>query len=233
MHIHRFKRAFKDCFAVEDPTEEERKGLLNLGFVPSGTNLVREFPENLKGTDWAFENFEKYLALMLEQESDPGKVPWESALYLFLELMQQCHAHWWMIGNCSLSVRGIPVKPRGLEIVILENDFMLFADFISHYLVEPLVTAKRARIRWAGRAFLKARIDFKAGVLETGTLPSETSETARHWLETVCWNDYDILVPPLNLQLKLAEDNKDADLAALIRAHMDPELISGQSQDVD
>ncbi len=222
MRIQRFTKMFHQFFAVEDTSKDEITALKKLGFDPMGCYLVRSFPENMQGIDWAFQNFEKHIETMVSHELNEIDVPWTSSLFLFLELMQNFSVKWWLIGIGALAVRGIPVSPKALDIIVEEVDCPIFADLISNYLVEPLVTRKRSHVRWQGRAFLKARIEFRAGIQETtnSVLPTETGELVSEWLETVVWNDYTLLVPPLNLQLQIAVENSDEELVELIQSYI-------------
>ncbi|MCK5686171.1 hypothetical protein KAJ27_18710 [bacterium] len=218
MRVHRFKRMYQIFFAVEDTSKDEATALQNIGFERMGSNLVRSFPENMDEIDWAYQNFQKHIETIISHETGECEVPWKSSLFLFLELMQNFKVRWWLIGMGALAVRGIPVEPKSLDIIVDEIDFPVFADLISNYLIEPLVTKKRSKVRWQGRAFLKTRIEFRAGIIQTSNseLPTETGDLVKDWLETIEWNDYKLMVPPLNLQLKIAEENNDEELVRLI-----------------
>jgi hypothetical protein len=80
-------------------------------------------------------------------------------------------------------------------------------ELLVDALVEPVFLSDGWVARWWGRAFLGARVEWVADVASSVDEPDpvDFGPVAAANLEGVRWRGHDLLVPPLELQLAVAE----------------------------
>ena len=99
-------------------------------------------------------------------------VPWTPALRNTARRLNAKQMDWWLTGSMALAVRGVPIEPRDIDLVVAEPDVTRAAEAFADVLIEPSVEAKDWISRWFGRAWLGARVEWVAGVAEEVDQPA-------------------------------------------------------------
>jgi hypothetical protein len=179
----------------------------DLGFVAADECFARVFEADAPHLDQIFARFASFAEEMNLQAAGARPVPWEKALLSFLERTSGENVDWWLAGSTALSIRGIDLAPRDIDIITDSEGARQLGRALSEWLVEPVQESHGWIARWFGRAFNHARIewvgDVEKSVDEQG--PSDFGPTARDVLQTVGWRGYMIRVPPLEMQLAVCE----------------------------
>ena len=186
-----------------------------LGFVREGDTFVRSFPEDARWLAEAWDNFVRHAETMLQQTAE-GAAPWDEALLAFIDRVEG--VDWWLAGSGALAVRGVEVSPRDLDVVTDSPGAQRLGELLVDALVEPVFAGEGWIARWWGRAFLGARVEWVAEVASwvDDPEPADFGPAAAAGLETVSWRGHGLRVPPLELQLAVAERRGLTDRVAAI-----------------
>jgi hypothetical protein len=200
---------------------ELQEAATELGFVPDGDAFVRTFPEDARRLEQAWENFVRHAGTMLRQ-TEEGVAPWDEALLAFVERV--AGVNWWLAGSGALAVRGIDVSPRDLDLITDAAGAQRICELLADALVEPVFASDGWVARWWGRAFLGARVEWVAEVASSVDDPDpvDFGPTAAANLESVRWRGRTLRVPPLELQLAVAERRGLTDRVEAIHKHGAP-----------
>ncbi|WP_327001559.1 hypothetical protein OHA72_41480 [Dactylosporangium sp. NBC_01737] len=161
----------------------------------------KEFPAGTPHLDHAWTNFERLILPMLRQAAGLDPVPWDTALEEVCRRLDPAGIDWWLVGSAALAVRGIPVTPGDLDLVVSDADARRVGDLLLDGLVEPVAPADWF-CRWWGRAMLGARVEWVGGVGPAADEPETTDfgPTAAARMQVVPWRGRQLRVPPLDLQ---------------------------------
>jgi len=183
---------------------ELREAAAALGFLRDGDAFIRTFPEDAQWLDVAWCNFVRHAQAMLRQTAS-GVAPWDEALTALLERIEG--VDWWLAGSAALAVRGVEVSPRDLDVITDAAGAERLGELLVDALVEPVFAGDGWVARWWGRAFLGARVEWVAEVASSVDDPDpvDFGPVAAANLERLRWRGHDLLVPPLELQLAVAE----------------------------
>ena len=170
-------------------------------FVQSGDDWVRRFPADAPHLDRAWVNFQRLIRPWLRQAAGLDPVPWADALALVCQRLNAAGVDWWLTGSAALAVRGLPITPGDLDLVVSDQDAHRVGDLLLDGLVEPVAPADWF-CRWWGRAVLGARVEWVGGVGPAADQPevSDFGPAAAARLTTVTWRGSTVRVPPLELQ---------------------------------
>jgi len=170
-------------------------------FTPAAGHWFRRFPRDAPHLDRAWANFERLVEPWLRQAAGLDPVPWEEALSELCRRLSGAGVDWWLAGSAALAARGAPLIPGDLDLVVAGPDSARLGDLLVDALVEPVVP-----VDWFcetfGRAVLGARVEWAGGVGPAADEPEPTDfgPLAAARLETVRWREWEIRVPPLELQ---------------------------------
>jgi hypothetical protein len=175
--------------------------VLKAGFAEHDGHWCKRFPADTPHLDHAWSNFSRLAEPMLRQSAGLDPVPWEAALAEVCQRLNTAGIDWWLAGSAALAVRGIPVTPGDLDLIVSDGDSRRVGDLLLDGLIEPVAPANWF-CAWFGRAMLGARVEWVGGVGPTADEPETTDFglTAAGRLETVAWRGWSIRVPPLDLQ---------------------------------
>jgi hypothetical protein len=175
-----------------------------LGFGVDGERFVRRFPSDAAYADAAAARFPLVAEALVLQTAGLEPVPWEDALDEVARRLDG--SRWWLVGSAALAARGVAVRPRDLDLIVDAEEVAQAAECLADGLVEPLVPGGWLG-RWWVRGFLGARVEVVGGVNPELDEPEPTDfgTLAASRLEVVRWRGFDLLVPPLDLQLRAAE----------------------------
>lgn len=216
MNLRRERDAAEVLLIAETSDQALRGAGLDLGFHERGGELVRSFPVESPALDRFVEHAEE----LFLQAAGIRPVPWREALRDLLARLEGAGLDWWLTGSGALAVRGVPVEPRDLDLVVDLDGSRRLGELLEDVLVEPTVISSGWIADAFGRAFLHARVEWVGGVHpdvdEHG--PCDFGPTAAARLDTVVWHGHEIRVPPLELQIAVAERRGLAERAAAARS---------------
>lgn len=190
------------------------------GFAAAGGHWAKRFPAGTPHLDRAFDTFARLIGPLLRQSAGLDPVPWAPTLDEVCRRLTPAGVDWWLTGSAALAVRGIPVTPGDLDLVVADADAHRVGDLLLDGLVEPVAPADWF-CAWWGRAMLGARVEWVGGVGPAADDPAPTDfgPTAAARLEPVRWRGHDLRVPPLTLQRSVSVRRGLHDRVALIDAH--------------
>ncbi len=145
---------------------------------------------------------------LLRQAADLDPVPWQDALdEVCRRFAEAGGVDWFLGGSAALAVRGAPISPHDLDLIISEKDSVRAGELFADCILEPVATAEWPLSIWWGRAFLHARVEWAGGMTAAADEPDVTDfgRTAASLLEQVRWRGWGLRVPPLALQRAVSE----------------------------
>lgn len=207
-------------FLVRTDEPAYRRALAELMFAEEDGAFVRSFPAHAPGLHESYVRFKLTVEDVLAQTSGRRLPPWDEALDAVASRLAAARCSWFLAGSAALAVRGIDVVPRDLDLVTADASCALRA--LGDVQTEPVsINRPGAWIaRWFGRCFLRARVEWIAGVdpaLDVYASPNEFGPAAARRLEPVRWNDHDLVLTPLDVQLAVTERRGLAARAQAIR----------------
>jgi len=203
MKISRRTANGQTSFLVADlpaPLADAARGLY---FAETPDGWAKTWPADTVGLDSIYLNFERLAPDMIFQTAHTQPVPWDKALDAFLRIVGNEPIDWWLAGSTALSIRGMSIEPRDLDIITDGRGAARLGELLADHLVEPVLCHDGWIARWWGRAFLHARIEWVGDVLpevDDGN-PTDFGPYAAASLEAITWQGHTLRLPPLDLQL--------------------------------
>jgi hypothetical protein len=218
MKISRRTADGETSFLVADLPASLADAVRGLYFTEIPDGWAKTWPTDTRGLDSVYRNFERFAPDMILQAANAQQVPWDKALEAFLSIVGDEPIDWWLAGSAALSVRGMSIEPRDLDIITDGPGAARLGELFADHLVEPVLCHDGWIARWWGRAFLHARIEWVGEVLPDvdGGEPTDFGPYAAARLETVTWHGHALRLPPLDLQLAVTRRRGLADRVALI-----------------
>ena len=203
---------------VTELDEELRTAALGLMFEQQGEEVVRRVAADDPALERIYARFRACADSMLDQAARRRSVPWESALELATD--RAAGLDWWLTGSAAAAVRGADVAPRDVDLVLSLESALVFADRFAAELVEPLARSGDWIADVFGRAFAGARVEwiggFRAELDEHGRNEFGPATAAR--LEEIPWRGRKLRVPPLDVQIAVAEQRALSERVAALEA---------------
>jgi hypothetical protein len=194
-------------FIIADLDPAYHDAVRVLYYSPVEDGFAKSYPADTPHLDRIYQNFEQYAEEMVLQTAQVRLVPWDKALFAFLQIIEDNRINWWLTGSTALAVRGLDIAPRDLDLIVDDASAPKLGELLLDYLVEPVLPSTGWIGNWFGRAFLHARLEWVGGVNASVDTPhvSDFGPTAASRLEAVNWHGKAIRVPPLDLQLQVSE----------------------------
>lgn len=207
-------------FLVRTDDPAYRRVLAELMFAEEDEAFVRSFRADASGLHESYVRFKLTLEEMLAQTAGRRLPPWDEALDAVASRLYGARCDWFLAGSAALAVRGIDIVPRDLDLVVADASRALRA--LGDVQIEPVSLNRPGAwiARWFGRGFLHARVEWIAGVdpaIDVYSSPNEFGPHAAARLETVRWNDHDLALAPIDVQLAVTERRGLATRAETIR----------------
>lgn len=186
-------------FRIVEVAAELVPAVRRSGFTERAGSWVRSFPANTRHLDRAWANFPRLITPWLRQLAGLDPVPWAETLSLVCDRLSG--VDWWLTDSAALAVRGLPITPGDLDLIVAGADAYRVGELLLDGLVEPV-----APVDWFcesfGRSVLGARVEWVGGVGPAADQPAVTDfgPVAAARLEAVRWRKWEIRVPPLELQ---------------------------------
>lgn len=188
--------------AVNPPDDYVHLLVRNMDFQLDATGrLVWEFPAHAPGWDTAAGNWVRYGPEMLDQHHGVRPVAWEPGLRWIADILDGISADWFLIGSASLAVRGMDVRPGGVDVAMDEASADRLPTHVESGVMRPIVDAGDWPVatRW-GRLFHTCIVEVVGGMHDQN-FPRPWDSASRADLETVEWEGLTIRVPSLQRML--------------------------------
>ncbi|WP_207655721.1 nucleotidyltransferase domain-containing protein [Vallitalea okinawensis] len=168
------------------------------------------------------DNYKSNAEKMFSQVGYFTPIPWEKALLEFAKKVDEKGIDWWLTGSCAACIRGIPLNPHDVDIMIDSKDANKIGELFVNYIVEPIIDTNGWLTKDFGVLFLHARIDIASDpqACLDDPEPVDCGPYAKEHLEVITWNGYEIKVPPLSLQLYVNKLRGRNDRVKLIENYM-------------
>jgi hypothetical protein len=227
MRVERTDQAGTVRWVVSEPTPAENAVITPLRPAP-GDGPAFGFPADEPLSDAAAENLSRLLKLL--QHGGPGALPsspWPVALRSVTEALDSCIVDWLLIGSAALAVRGIPVEPGDIDIILLGGRQDALALLRPHLICPLRDLGDLIGAHWFSRAWLGLAVEWMAephpdadDLFRRQGRVCEWGRTAIDTAEIVDRSGQRVRVPPLSLHLGIAEQRGLNDQVALIKAVM-------------
>jgi len=202
---------------VADADDELRAATLGLMFEEAEGELRRRVAAGDPRLESVYARFARCAEEMLEQAARRRPVPWQATLELAAD--RAVGLDWWLTGSAAAAVRGAAVAPRDVDLVLSLESALVFADRVADELVEPLARGGDWIAAVFGRAFAGARIEwiggFRAELDADG--PNEFGPATGARLDEVDWRGRTVRVPPVDVQIAVAEQRGLRERVAALR----------------
>ncbi|GCE12417.1 hypothetical protein [Tengunoibacter tsumagoiensis] len=198
-------QGMQTSFIISDLDPIYNDAVQELFFMPHEDGFAKTFPANTPHLDIFYQHFTQVLEELILQTARIHPVPWEQALLAFIQKVEQQDIQWYLAGSAALAVRGLDVAPRDLDLITDDGGAHALGNLLFDTLIQPVEDSHGWISNWFGRAFFHTRIEWIGGVREDVDEHgiTEYGPTAASRLETINWQGYDILVPPLDIQLEV------------------------------
>lgn len=198
---------------------DQRAALEKLGFGP---DLFRRYPLNTRYFDRAVKNLRRVLGEMVRQQIAGTAPAWAGPLNDVLRFAEWERVPVAVVGSVALAVRGVGVLPADIDVITTTEGVDALAGSFLETLVMPSADVPgfgrfcRAftggiRVEWLGN---RARI-------QAGPWPLAASEwSISSPFEEVCWENWILRVPPLEVQRRVEVHRQRPDQVAAIDEYL-------------
>jgi hypothetical protein len=206
-------------FGVTFSAEEPDTARLRPVGIPPRQRFVWEYPAGAPGWPDAARNWVADGPEMLDQRHGVRPADWEAGLDWIAGILDGIDADWFVIGSAALAVRGMDVRPGGVDVALDEAAADRLAPHVGAGVLRPVVDSGGWEVATrSGLLFHGCTISVVGG-LHDQRWPRPWDSAARAALETVTWQDRDLRVPPLDAMLVQARAMYRNDHARAILAH--------------
>ncbi len=209
-------------FRVYDFDSKYEKVLKMCYYEPDSSSYIKTFPRDTKNIKQIQSYYSSNFKEMFDQLGYFKPIPWEKALLEFFDKIEGQQINWWLTGSCAACIRGIPLSPHDIDIMVDSADINKVNEIFKDYIIEPILDTNGWLTKEFGVIFLHARIDIASDpqTCLDDPEPIDCGPYARANLEEVRWRGHLIKVPPVNLQLNANKRRERLDRVALIEEYM-------------
>ncbi len=196
-------------------------------YQPDGDSYIKSYSKSIENIERIKQYYLENAEEMFSQLGYFKPIPWEKALYEFVKRLDGANVDWWLTGSCAACIRGIPLNPHDVDIMINSKDIDKLNIIFADCMIEPIVDTNGWLTKDFGVLFLHARIDLASDPQSCldDPEPVDCGPFAKANLETVIWRGYKIRVPPLYLQLNVNKKRGRHDRVKLIQKHIESSHI--------
>lgn len=164
---------------------------------------IKSFPKPIENIEQIKNNYIKYTEEMILQAGYFKNILWEDALFEFIKRVEDENIDWWLTGSCALNLRGIPIKPHDVDIMLNSKDIDNIREIFKDNIVWPILSTKGWIVKYFGVIFLHSQIDlaFDPQKSADDPEPSDFGPHAMKNLEEIKWRGHIVKIPPIDLQL--------------------------------
>jgi hypothetical protein len=174
-------------------------------YQADGDSYIKYFAKQIPNLDKIMAYYARHAEAMFSQLGYFTAIPWEDALYAFVTRIAETNIDWWLTGSCAACIRGIPLQPHDVDIMVAAQDIPVINELFADYVIEPIIDTQGWVTKDFGVLFWYARIDIASDpqVILDQPEPADCGPYAKQHLETCIWRGTAIRVPPLQLQLNV------------------------------
>jgi hypothetical protein len=207
---------------VHDFDQKYRSVLEACFYERSDAGYVRRYPRSARHLDKIMRRYARHAPVMFDQLGYFAPVPWEDGLAWLCSVLASTRVGWWLTGSCAACVRGVPLAPHDIDVMVDARDVDQVAELFQDDLIEPIVDTNGWVTRYFGVVFRHCRIDVASDPSPDLDRPEPTDcgPHAQAHLETVTWRGHVLRVPPLALQIAVNRRRGRWDRVALMEAHL-------------
>ncbi|HEX6478895.1 MAG TPA: hypothetical protein VF043_08615 [Ktedonobacteraceae bacterium] len=194
-------------FIISDLDPIYDDAVRELFFTSHENGFAKTFPANTPHLDVFYRHFAQTAEEIILQTARIRPAPWEQALLAFMQKIEHQDIQWYLAGSAALAARGLDVTPRDLDLIVDDAGAHALGVLLFDTLIQPVEDSRGWISNWFGRAFLHTRIEWIGGVREDVDEHgmTEYGPAAASRLETINWQGYEVLVPPLHIQLEVSK----------------------------
>jgi hypothetical protein len=209
-------------FRVSDFEQKYENVLKMCFYAQEGDSYTKRFLKDTRYLEKIMEYYSDHAQEMFDQLGYFVPIPWEKALYEFAKELENENINWWLTGSCAVCIRGIPLQPHDVDIMVDSCDVEKISDIFSDYLIEPIVDTNGWVTKDFGVIFRHARIDIASDPQESldDPEPIDCGPYAKANLEEVNWRGFTIRVPPLQLSLNVNKQRGRTDRVEAIKNYL-------------
>ncbi len=207
-------------FVVTDIQTAAREELGDLdwlipGAEPRGEEFAFTYPPGTPHVDGSFANLSHSAPSVWRQHTGRARADWEGAFRRFLAVADGTGIEWAVIGGVALAIRGITaaaVTPD-VDIITTPAGARQLDDLLRDWLTSP--TVDLPLFGWFGRAFFGARVEWLGNDIHANVWRFD------YLWEECDWEGRTLLVPSLELYLRIEQSRGRIDRARGIQAALD------------
>lgn len=207
-------------FVVGEIKPEARQELADLDWLipaiePRGAEFAFTYPPGTPDVDASFENLSRSAPDMWRHQTERERADWEGALHRFRAVADPAGVEWALIGGVALAIRGVKAATAtpDVDIITTPDGARRLGGLLVDWLTSP--TVDLPLFGWFGRAFMGARVEW---------LGNDTHGNAWRFdypWETFEWEGRTLLLPSLELYLRIEQSRGRVDRAQGIQAVLD------------
>lgn len=196
-------------------------------YQADGDAYIKSFSANTPHLDQIMRHYSKNAESMFNQLGYFSPIPWQDALLFFLQRVKGADIHWWLVGSCAACVRGIPLNPHDVDIMLDHADIPMINQLFADVIIEPIVDTGGWLTRDFGVLFSHARIDIASDPVAAldDPEPVDCGPYAKAHLEEVVWQGYKIKVPPVALQIVVNRKRGRMDRVKLLEEYTNTSVL--------
>jgi hypothetical protein len=163
--------------------------------------LVWEYPAGAPGWSDAARNWVADGPEVLDQKHGVRPARWEEGLTWIADVLDRIGADWFVIGSAALAVRGMDVRPGGLDVVVDEASADRIGPHVATGVLRPVIDTGGWEVATRSGLLFHGCIISIVGGMHDQRWPRPWDSAGRAALETVRWHDRPLRVPPLDAML--------------------------------
>ena len=196
------KNDTKVTFVITD-YERHEEALKMCYYQKEGDAYVKSFSSDIPNLERIMQHYKEHAEEMFSQLIYLSPIPWEEALEVFAKRVEGSGIRWWLVGSCAACIRGIPMNPHDVDIMMDSKDVDKINALFADYIIEPIVDTNGWLTKDFGVLFWHGRIDIATDPVASldEPVPVDCGPYGREHLEEVIWRGHTILVPPIDLMI--------------------------------
>jgi hypothetical protein len=181
--------------------------------------FVWEYPADAPGWPDAARNWVTDGPEMLDQKHGVRPADWEAGLAWIADILDDIEADWFLIGSAALAVRGMEVRPGGIDVALDEAGADRLGPHVGAGVLRPVIDSGGWEVATRSGLLFQGCIISIVGGLHDQRWPRPWDSAARTALESLTWQDRTLRVPPLDAMLLQARAMYRNDHVRAILAH--------------
>ena len=182
------------------------------------SGFYKAYPASYPGMEHIRENFVHNGQTMFDQLGYFAPNPWEKGFIAFIERVAGHPINWWLTGSCAVCLRGIPLQPHDVDIMVDCADIPIMREIFQDDTLEPILNTNGWVTKDFGVLFLDCRIDVASDPADyvDNPEPVDFGHYAKAHLETVMWQGHAVRIPPLELSIAVNKKRERWDRVKLM-----------------